>query len=83
VGELAGIARLRRDGFAATSSRNRKSALDFELSLSTEESMTRDCAVNLDHLQTVPKGNLGPLVTTLSRERLNRIREALRFALDL
>jgi mRNA interferase MazF len=54
-----------------------------EVSLTTEDGMARDCAVNLDHVQTVPRGNLGPLVTTLSREKLHRIREALHFALDL
>jgi mRNA interferase MazF len=53
-----------------------------EVCLTTEDGMTRDCAINLDHLQTVPRGNLGPLVTTLSREKLHRIREALSFALD-
>ena len=45
--------------------------------------MARDCAVNLDHVQTVPKGNIGSLITTLSREKLLRVTEALNFALEL
>jgi mRNA interferase MazF len=54
-----------------------------EVLLTTGDGMARDCAVNLDHVQTVPKGKIGPLVTTLSREKLHRVREALSFALEL
>jgi len=40
--------------------------------------MARDCAVNLDHVQTVPKAKLGPLVTTLNQEKLHlRVPETL------
>jgi hypothetical protein len=31
----------------------------------------------------VPKGRIGSLVTTLSREKLHRVGEALSFALEL
>jgi mRNA interferase MazF len=54
-----------------------------EVLLTTGDGLARDCAVNLDHVQTVPKGKIGPLVTTLSREKLHRVREALSFALEL
>jgi mRNA interferase MazF len=54
-----------------------------EVVLTTGDGMSRDCAVNLDHLQTVPKGKIGSLVTTLSREKLHRVGEALSFALEL
>lgn len=54
-----------------------------EVLLSSEDGMPRDCAVNLDHVQTVPTGKIGSLVTTLTREKLDRIRAALSFALDL
>jgi mRNA interferase MazF len=54
-----------------------------EVFLTTQDGMPRDCAVNLDHVQTVPRGNLGPLIATLSLEKLHRIRDALRFALDM
>jgi mRNA interferase MazF len=43
--------------------------------------MQRECAVNLDHVQTVMRGRLGALVTTLSERRLLEIRAALLFAL--
>jgi mRNA interferase MazF len=54
-----------------------------EVLLTSGDGMARDCAVNLDHVQTVPKGNIGPLITTLSREKLHQVREALSFALEL
>jgi len=54
-----------------------------EVLLTTGDGMARDCAVNLDHVQTVPRGKIGSLVTTLSREKLHRVGEALSFALEL
>jgi mRNA-degrading endonuclease toxin of MazEF toxin-antitoxin module len=38
-------------------------------------------AVNLDHVQTVGRGRIGALITTLSSRRLAAIRTALLFAL--
>jgi mRNA interferase MazF len=43
--------------------------------------MSRDCAVNLDHVQTVARGKLGGLLTTLPESRLLEVRRALLFAL--
>jgi len=40
-----------------------------------------DCAVNLDHIQTVSKGKIGALITTLSEERMLDVRAAMLFAL--
>lgn len=54
-----------------------------EVLLTTQDGMARDCAINLDHVQTVPKRKVGSLVTTLSREKLDRIKVALSFALGL
>jgi mRNA interferase MazF len=54
-----------------------------EVPLSVAEGMPRECAVNLDHVQTVPKGRLGPLVARLSGEKLRAVGEALGFALDV
>jgi len=54
-----------------------------EVALSTDDGMKRDCAINLDHIQTVPKGRLGALLTTLSSQRLAQVREAIRFALNV
>ena len=54
-----------------------------EVFLSKQDGMTRDCAINLDHIQTVSKGKIGSLITTLSSDKLDRVREAVQFALDL
>lgn len=40
-------------------------------------------AVNLDHVQTIPKAKLGALITTLPSERMWEVRAALLFALEL
>ena len=45
--------------------------------------MARECPVNLDHVQTAPKGNIGSLIATLSGEKLDQVREALSFAFEL
>ena len=54
-----------------------------EVFLSTADGMPRDCAVNCDHLQTVSKGKIGPLITSLPRTKMSEIGRAIRFALDL
>jgi mRNA interferase MazF len=53
-----------------------------EVPLGTDDGMPEPCAVNLDHIQTVARGRLGALVTTLSTQRMAEIREAVLFALD-
>jgi len=52
-----------------------------EVLLTREDGMSRECAVNLDHIQTVSKDKIGPLITTLSSIKLSEIRSALFFAL--
>lgn len=52
-----------------------------EVTLGRADGVPRDCAANLDHLQTVPKSRLGPLITTLSSNRMREVRLALLFAL--
>ncbi len=54
-----------------------------EVFLSKNEGMPRDCAINLDHIQTVSKGKIGSLITRLSSEKLQQARAAILFALDL
>jgi mRNA interferase MazF len=54
-----------------------------EVALTQEDGMPRECAVNLDHLQTVPKAKLGAVITVLRRERMLEVEVALRFALGL
>jgi mRNA interferase MazF len=52
-----------------------------EVVLGPDDGLPEPCAVNLDHVQTVARGRLGTLVTTLTGRRMAQIREALLFAL--
>lgn len=52
-----------------------------EVLLGAEDGMPRSCAVNVDHLQTVAKGKIGPLITTLTDAKMIELRRALLFAL--
>ena len=54
-----------------------------EVALSKEDGPPRECAVNCDHLQTVPRGRLGPPVSSLSTQKMEQVAQAVRFALDL
>ena len=54
-----------------------------EVFLSKADGMPEDCAINFDHIQTVSKGKLGSLITKLSRKKLEQVRNAVQFALDL
>ncbi|MCP4668900.1 MAG: type II toxin-antitoxin system PemK/MazF family toxin [Deltaproteobacteria bacterium] len=54
-----------------------------EVLLSEFDEMPRDCTINFDHIQTVSKGKVGSLITTLSSQKKREVRQALLFALDL
>lgn len=54
-----------------------------EVVLGPEDGMPRDCAINFDHIQTVPKRKIGRWITILSPEKLNEVAPALCFALGL
>jgi len=54
-----------------------------EVLLSKRDGMYDDCAINCDHIQTVSKTKIGSLITTLSKEKLSAIRNAISFALNL
>ena len=54
-----------------------------EVFLTKTDGMLRDCAVNCDHLQTVPKAKIGPLITSLLPARMVDVGQAIRFALDI
>ena len=54
-----------------------------EVFLSKAEGMPRDCAVNCDHLQTVLKGKIGSLITSLPQAKMIDVGWAIRFALDI
>ena len=52
-----------------------------EVYLSQADGMLTECVANLDNIQTVPKARIGPLITTLSYERMQEVRQAISFAL--
>ncbi|OFV93042.1 MAG: PemK family transcriptional regulator [Acidobacteria bacterium RIFCSPLOWO2_12_FULL_65_11] len=52
-----------------------------EVALTPADGVPRECAVNLDHLQTVPKARLGRVIATLPAPRMAEVRAALLFAL--
>lgn len=52
-----------------------------EVVLTTADGMPRECAVNLDHLQTVSRAKIGPVITVLPESRLREMKTALLFAL--
>ena len=54
-----------------------------EVLLTKSEGMKKDCAVNLDHIQTVTKATIGSRITTLSTQKLKNVRRAILFALGL
>lgn len=54
-----------------------------EVFLSTIDGMPKDCAVNCDHLQTVSRGKIGALITSLPRTKMLEVGRAIRFALDI
>ena len=54
-----------------------------EVVIDETDGMKRRCAVNLDHVITVPRGKLGRRIVTLSRARLGHIAQAIVFALEL
>ncbi|MBW1787617.1 MAG: type II toxin-antitoxin system PemK/MazF family toxin [Deltaproteobacteria bacterium] len=54
-----------------------------EVFLSRDEGMPRDCTVNCDHLQTVSKGKIGPLISSLPPTKMADVGRAIRFALDI
>ncbi len=54
-----------------------------EVLLDQSDGMPARCVVNLDDITTVPKPLIRQRVTTLSPEKIQKINEAIRFALDL
>lgn len=51
-----------------------------EVLLTKEDGMPKNCAVNLDHIQTVSKAKIGPLISTLSSKKMSELKSALLFA---
>lgn len=54
-----------------------------EVHLSVPDGMSKDCAINFDHIQTVSKSKIGSKITFLPQEKLKQVGKAIRFALEL
>ena len=54
-----------------------------EVLLSKQDGMHNDCAINCDHIQTVSKAKIGSLITTLPKEKLFELHNAICFALNI
>ena len=54
-----------------------------EVELGTQDGMPKDCAVNFDHIQTVQKGKLGALITTLPAHKMQLVKQSIVFAFGL
>ena len=54
-----------------------------EVFLAKADGMPRDCAVNCDHIQTVSRGKIGALITSLPQAKMAEVGRAVRFALEV
>lgn len=54
-----------------------------EVLLTKADGVLKNCAVNFDHIQTISKAKLGALIATLSPEKMENVRRAVIFALEL
>ncbi len=52
-----------------------------EVVLTPEDGLLTHCAANLDNIQTVPKANLGSLITCLPSGKMAEVKQAISFAL--
>jgi len=52
-----------------------------EVFLTSVDGLPRDCAINLDHLQTVSRAKVGDLITHLGESKMSEVLSALLFAL--
>ena len=54
-----------------------------EVPLDISDGLPKKCIANLDSIITIPKNLLETHITTLSPEKIEKINEAIKFALDL
>jgi mRNA interferase MazF len=54
-----------------------------EVILGNEDGLPQDCAINFDHLQTVPKTKIGKLITILTTDKMDQAANAVCFALGM
>jgi mRNA interferase MazF len=53
-----------------------------EIQLSIHDGVPQQSAINCDHLQTVSKSKIGALITTIGSQKMDEVREAIRFVFD-
>ncbi len=54
-----------------------------EVQLGIEDGMPKDCSINFHNIQTVAKGSLESLITTLSLTKMQEAEQALQYALGI
>ena len=54
-----------------------------EVYLDKADGMPQGCAVNFDHIQTVPKERIGKLLIALPNNKFTEVKQAIIFALGL
>jgi len=54
-----------------------------EVPLDVSDGLSKKCVANLDSIITIPKNLLESHITTLSPKKVEKINEAIKFALDL
>jgi mRNA interferase MazF len=54
-----------------------------EVHLGTEDGLPKKCVINLDTIITIRKELLAEKITDLAPEKIDKIEEAIKFALDL
>ncbi|HBC85897.1 MAG TPA: PemK family transcriptional regulator [Lentisphaeria bacterium] len=54
-----------------------------EVHLSREDGMPKECAINCDHIQTVPKNKIGNLITSLPLPKMEEVNVSICFALEI
>ena len=52
-----------------------------EVVLSASDGVPEECAINLDHVQTVSRGKIGGLITRIGEPKMEKVRTALLCAL--
>lgn len=57
--------------------------IESEVYLTVEDGLPEKCVANMDNIQTVPKSQVGSLITGLSLERLEDVDRAIAFALGM
>ena len=57
--------------------------INSEVLLNRDDGMLTECVVNLDNIQTVPKVQVGDLITILSVTRMDEVNQAILFSIGI